>query len=88
MKGRLNLSHAEYLLIIQEARIYDRDFRTILLPSLLQIEQTWCEKQLTQWSQLLDDILNNCSGISQTARLKLKDFEFGKEYTQLLSRHK
>lgn len=88
MKGRLNASHSEYLLLIHEAKACDRDFRTILLPGLLQIEQNWSEKQLSQWRRIHNDILDNASGISQTARFRLKDFEFGKEFTELITKHK
>jgi hypothetical protein len=87
-KRRLNLIHADYLLALEEAADYDRDFRTILLPGLLQIEQTWCEKQMGRWSEVLDQILNNSSSLTTSVHLKLKEFEFSKEYMELISKHK
>ena len=87
-KRRLNLYHAEYLIALQEAGDYDRDFRTILLPGLLQIEQTWCEKQMGKWSEVLDQILKNSSSLTTSVHLKLKEFEFSKEYMELISKHK
>jgi len=86
-RKRLNISHAEYILAIHEATEYDRDFRTILLPGLLQVEQTWCEKQVGKWREILDQVWNNGPAIP-SAQGKLKDFEFTKEYLELIGKHK
>ncbi|XP_021957925.1 tyrosine-protein kinase Fer [Folsomia candida] len=88
-RKRLNISHAEYILAIHEAIEYDRDYRTMLLPGLLQIEQTWCEKQVGKWRDILDHIWNNgLSSQQSSSQGTLKDFEFSKEYLELISKHK
>lgn len=90
-KRRLNISHADYLLILHEADNYCRDYRTILFPGLLQLEQTWCEKQITKWRDILEQIWNNSYCLVKTASgmsAQFKDFEFTKEYLDLISKFK
>ena len=86
-RRRLNVSHAEYLIVIHEASEYDRDYRTILLPGLLQAQQTWLEKQITRWKEILDQIWKNGPWLS-SLQSKMKDFEFNHEYLELISKHK
>lgn len=86
-RKRLNIAHADYLLHIHEATEYDRDLRTILLPGLLQIQQNWCEKQIKKWRDILDQIWSNSPPLS-SIQGKLQEFEFAKEYLELITKHK
>ncbi|CAL8138246.1 unnamed protein product [Orchesella dallaii] len=86
-RKRLNIAHADYLLHIQEATEYDRDLRTILLPGLLQLQQNWCEKQIKKWRDILDQIWSNSPPLA-SIQGKLQEFEFAKEYLELITKHK
>jgi len=45
---RLHLIHNEYVLLLNEASNYEKDFRTSLLPGLLELQQNQQETALTQ----------------------------------------
>ncbi|CAG7823667.1 unnamed protein product [Allacma fusca] len=86
-RRRLNISHTEYLIIIHEASEYDRDFRTILLPGLLQAQQNWLEKQMTKWKEILEQLWKNGPWLS-SMQAKFNTFEFSNEYLELISKNK
>lgn len=46
---KLHLAHNEYVLLIHEATEVEKDYRTILLPSLLENHQTQQENFITIW---------------------------------------
>lgn len=46
---KLHLAHNEYVLLIHEATEVEKDYRTILLPNLLENHQTQQEKFITTW---------------------------------------
>lgn len=46
---KLHLAHNEYVLLIHEATEVEKDYRTILLPSLLDNHQTQQEHLITTW---------------------------------------
>lgn len=53
---KLHLAHNEYVLLITEASEVEKDFRTILLPGLLEHQQTLQEGFILQWKNILLDI--------------------------------
>jgi len=73
--------------MIHEAKEYDRDFRTILLPGLLQMEQTCCEREMTKWKEILDQIWSN-GFLCAPQKDGKKKFEYNKEYLELIGKHK
>jgi tyrosine-protein kinase Fer len=46
---KLHLAHNEYVLLINEATEVEKDFRTILLPGLLEHQQTLQEGFILTW---------------------------------------
>lgn len=46
---KLHLAHNEYVLILHEATEVEKDYRTILLPTLLAHQQTDQEQFITLW---------------------------------------
>ncbi|KAK9885005.1 hypothetical protein WA026_009234 [Henosepilachna vigintioctopunctata] len=53
---KLHLTHNEYVLLLCEATEFEKDFRTALLPDLLQHLQNIQEATIYCWKQLLQDI--------------------------------
>ncbi|CAH1728224.1 unnamed protein product [Chironomus riparius] len=53
---KLHLAHNEYVLLLHEATEVEKDYRTILLPTLLAHQQTDQEQFITNWKNLLNDI--------------------------------
>ena len=47
---RLHNAHNEYVLLLLEASQYERDFRTVLLPALLEYQQLVQEDMVERWS--------------------------------------
>lgn len=46
---KLHLAHNEYVLLLHEATEVEKDYRTILLPTLLAHQQTDQEQFITIW---------------------------------------
>ena len=46
---RLHNAHNEYVLLLLEASQYERDFRTVLLPALLEYQQLVQEDMIERW---------------------------------------
>jgi tyrosine-protein kinase Fer len=46
---KLHLTHNEYVLLLCEAAEYERDFRTVLLPGLLDHQQAVQEALIVSW---------------------------------------
>ncbi|EGK97090.1 AGAP003651-PB [Anopheles gambiae str. PEST] len=55
---KLHQAHNEYVLLITEAVEVEKDFRTILLPGLLEHQQSLQEGFIQAWSNLLQEIAN------------------------------
>lgn len=46
---KLHHLHNEYVLLVCEGADYERDYRTVLLPGLLEYQQTIQEDMVTKW---------------------------------------
>ena len=46
---KLHLTHNEYVLLLSEASEFERDFRTVLLPGLLERQQALQEGFISSW---------------------------------------
>ncbi|XP_058117734.1 tyrosine-protein kinase Fer-like isoform X2 [Anopheles ziemanni] len=68
---KLHQAHNEYVLLITEAVEVERDFRTILLPGLLEHQQSLQEGFIQAWSNLLQEIAK----LSDTTSEKFVDIQ-------------
>ncbi|KFB41323.1 AGAP003651-PA-like protein [Anopheles sinensis] len=68
---KLHQAHNEYVLAITEAVEVERDFRTILLPGLLEHQQSLQEGFIQAWSNLLQEIAK----LSDTTSEKFVDIQ-------------
>ncbi|XP_037077115.1 tyrosine-protein kinase Fer-like [Pollicipes pollicipes] len=50
---RLHNAHNEYVLLLLEASQYERDFRTVLLPALLEYQQLVQEDMVERWCAIM-----------------------------------
>lgn len=50
---RLHNAHNEYVLLLLEASQYERDFRTVLLPALLEYQQLVQEDMVERWCTIM-----------------------------------
>ncbi|KAF2359741.1 SH2 domain [Trinorchestia longiramus] len=53
---KLHQLHNEYVLLVSEAADYERDFRTVLLPGLLEYQQTVQEDMVLKWRSILMEV--------------------------------
>ncbi|XP_060523708.1 tyrosine-protein kinase Fer isoform X2 [Cylas formicarius] len=53
---KLHLTHNEYVLLLTEATEFERDYRTVLLPGLLEYQQSLQESYTHTWKQIYQDI--------------------------------
>lgn len=51
---KLHLTHNEYVLLLCEAAECEKDYRTVLLPRLLEHQQSIQEQFITAWSVTLE----------------------------------
>ncbi|XP_076252921.1 tyrosine-protein kinase Fer isoform X1 [Rhynchophorus ferrugineus] len=56
---KLHLTHNEYVLLLCEAAEFEKDFRTVLLPGLLEHQQSLQEAFILTWKQILQDVAKN-----------------------------
>ncbi|XP_030767595.1 tyrosine-protein kinase Fer isoform X2 [Sitophilus oryzae] len=56
---KLHLTHNEYVLLLCEAAEFEKDYRTVLLPGLLEHQQSLQEAFVATWKQILQDIVSN-----------------------------
>uniref|UniRef100_A0A182NML8 F-BAR domain-containing protein n=1 Tax=Anopheles dirus TaxID=7168 RepID=A0A182NML8_9DIPT len=68
---KLHQAHNEYVLLITEAVEVEKDFRTILLPGLLEHQQSLQEGFIQAWSNLLQEIAK----LSDTTSEKYVDIQ-------------
>ncbi|XP_076040534.1 tyrosine-protein kinase Fer isoform X2 [Oratosquilla oratoria] len=54
---KLHQVHNDYVLLLCEAADYERDFRTVLLPGLLEYQQTVQEDMISKWHGILTEVL-------------------------------
>lgn len=50
---KLHLTHNEYVLLLCEATEFEKDFRTVLLPGLLEHQQSVQENFIQAWYVLI-----------------------------------
>ncbi|KAL1505430.1 hypothetical protein ABEB36_005000 [Hypothenemus hampei] len=65
---KLHLTHNEYVLLLCEAVEFEKDFRTVLLPGLLEYQQSLQETFILTWKQILQDIATNSDSTSDKFR--------------------
>ncbi|XP_045483309.1 tyrosine-protein kinase Fer isoform X2 [Harmonia axyridis] len=68
---KLHLTHNEYVLLLCEAVEFEKDFRTVLLPGLLERQQNIQEDFILIWKQILVDV----SGLSDWSSEKFKKIQ-------------
>lgn len=68
---KLHLTHNEYVLLLCEASEFEKDFRTVLLPGLLEHQQSVQETFISAWKQLLQEV----SQYTDTSAEKFKDIQ-------------
>nr|XP_023012456.1 tyrosine-protein kinase Fer isoform X2 [Leptinotarsa decemlineata] len=72
---KLHLTHNEYVLLLCEAVEFEKDFRTVLLPGLLEHQQSLQEAYISTWKQILNDVANNSDLTSEKFREIQKKIE-------------
>lgn len=65
---KLHLTHNEYVLLLCEASEFEKDFRTVLLPGLLEYQQSLQEAFILTWKQILHDVASNSDLTSEKFR--------------------
>ncbi|XP_044761728.1 tyrosine-protein kinase Fer isoform X1 [Coccinella septempunctata] len=68
---KLHLTHNEYVLLLCEAVEFEKDFRTVLLPGLLERQQNIQEDFILIWKQILIDV----SSLSDLSSEKFKKIQ-------------
>ncbi|XP_063706686.1 tyrosine-protein kinase Fer [Culicoides brevitarsis] len=92
---KLHLAHNEYVLLISEAIEIEKDFRTILLPGLLEHQQTLQEGFIQTWKNLLLEIVESgdltsekFSTIQRRIVSNVNDVNPSDEYKEFTEKHK
>ncbi|XP_049820478.1 tyrosine-protein kinase Fer isoform X2 [Aethina tumida] len=65
---KLHLTHNEYVLLLTEAVEFEKDFRTVLLPGLLEHQQSLQEAFILAWKQILQEVSNTSDLSSEKFR--------------------
>ncbi|XP_021919830.1 tyrosine-protein kinase Fer isoform X3 [Zootermopsis nevadensis] len=65
---KLHLTHNEYVLLLCEAAEYERDFRTVLLPGLLDHQEAVQEAFIISWRTVLEEVAQYTSLCSEKFR--------------------
>lgn len=68
---KLHLAHNEYVLLLSEAAEMEKDFRTILLPGLLEHQQQQQEEFITVWK----GIVLEAASVGDWTAFKFKDIQ-------------
>ncbi|XP_018327552.1 tyrosine-protein kinase Fer isoform X2 [Agrilus planipennis] len=68
---KLHLTHNEYVLLLCEATEFEKDFRTVLLPGLLEYQQSVQEAFISTWKQVLQEV----SQLSDFSSDKFKEIQ-------------
>ncbi|XP_035902096.1 tyrosine-protein kinase Fer isoform X5 [Anopheles stephensi] len=92
---KLHQAHNEYVLLITEAVEVEKDFRTILLPGLLEHQQSLQEGFIQAWSNLLQEIakLSDMTSekyvdIQQRIECSIAGINSTEEYREFTEKHK
>lgn len=92
---KLHLTHNEYVLLLCEAVEFEKDFRTVLLPGLLEYQQSLQEAFICAWKQILVDVANwsNFSSekfkeIHKRIESSLDSIRPSEEYKDFTEKHK
>ncbi|XP_023702182.2 tyrosine-protein kinase Fer isoform X2 [Cryptotermes secundus] len=92
---KLHLTHNEYVLLLCEAAEYERDFRTVLLPGLLDYQQAVQEAFVLSWKTVLEEVAQYTSLCSEKFRevqnrveASLEAIRPNQEYKDFTEKHK
>uniref|UniRef100_A0A182P417 F-BAR domain-containing protein n=1 Tax=Anopheles epiroticus TaxID=199890 RepID=A0A182P417_9DIPT len=92
---KLHQAHNEYVLLITEAVEVEKDFRTTLLPGLLEHQQSLQEGFIQAWSNLLQEIANLSDmtsekfvDIQRRIESSLAGINSTEEYREFTEKHK
>ncbi|XP_053679587.1 tyrosine-protein kinase Fer isoform X2 [Anopheles nili] len=92
---KLHQAHNEYVLLITEAVEVEKDFRTILLPGLLEHQQSLQEGFIQAWSNLLQEIAklsdttsDKYTDIQRRIESSLASINAAEEYREFTEKHK
>ncbi|XP_055612815.1 tyrosine-protein kinase Fer isoform X2 [Uranotaenia lowii] len=92
---KLHLAHNEYVLLLSEAAEVEKDIRTILLPGLLEHQQSQQEGFILTWRSLLQEIskLGDCTSnkfteIQERIDSNVSSISPAEEYREFTEKHK
>ncbi|XP_055324425.1 tyrosine-protein kinase Fer isoform X3 [Sitodiplosis mosellana] len=92
---KLHLAHNEYVLLISEASEVETDFRTILLPGLLENQQSIQEEFVIVWKSILQETSqysdltsNSFQDIQRRIESSIQSIHPAEEYREFTERHK
>lgn len=92
---KLHLTHNEYVLLLSEASEFERDFRTVLLPGLLECQQSLQEGFISSWRSVLQELAKH-SNLSDERFVEIQNRMNGcaeqvrpsEEYKDFTEKHK
>ncbi|XP_038104059.1 tyrosine-protein kinase Fer isoform X3 [Culex quinquefasciatus] len=92
---KLHLAHNEYVLLLSEAAEIEKDIRTILMPGLLEHQQSQQEGFILTWRNLLQEISklgdttsDRFSEIQQRIESTIASISPAEEYREFTEKHK
>ncbi|XP_065349664.1 tyrosine-protein kinase Fer isoform X3 [Cloeon dipterum] len=92
---RLHLIHNEYVLLLNEASNYEKDFRTSLLPGLLELQQDQQETTLTTLKKIMSEVVRftnlsteKFSEIYTRMNIGVREIKPKEEYQKFAENHK
>ncbi|KAK4881692.1 hypothetical protein RN001_005011 [Aquatica leii] len=92
---KLHLTHNEYVLLLCEATEFEKDFRTVLLPGLLEYQQSVQEGYILAWRQLLQELVQfsdftseKYKEIQKRIENSLESVKHTEEYNDFTEKHK
>ncbi|XP_068087145.1 tyrosine-protein kinase Fer isoform X4 [Anabrus simplex] len=92
---KLHLTHNDYVLLLNEAAEYEKDYRTVLLPGLLEHQQAVQEAFILTWRTILQEVAQYFNFSSEKFRelqtrieSSLESIRPNEEYTDFTERHK
>ncbi|XP_062703227.1 tyrosine-protein kinase Fer isoform X3 [Aedes albopictus] len=92
---KLHLAHNEYVLLLSEAAEIEKDIRTILMPGLLEHQQSQQEAFILTWRNLLQDMSklgdttsDKFSEIQQRIETNISSISPAEEYREFTEKHK
>ncbi|XP_065074259.1 tyrosine-protein kinase Fer isoform X1 [Ochlerotatus camptorhynchus] len=92
---KLHLAHNEYVLLLSEAAEIEKDIRTILMPGLLEHQQSQQEGFILTWRNLLQEVSklgdttsDKFSEIQQRIETNISSISPAEEYREFTEKHK